>query len=690
MGLLCFDKVKGDKMFLDDPISKIKNIGEKRALLFSKLNIFTVRGLIEYYPRDYEDRGNIKKIDELIAGESNAFIGKVVSPAENLLINGKKITKLIFKDEAGKLEIIWFNMFFLKNVFVKGQEYIFYGKVTDKFGRLRVESPEYELVSGGGLVNAGRIVPVYSLTHGLSQKFLRTTINYVLENIEDDIADVMPNYIRERYSLMDKKPAITNIHFPESESAFFKARGRLVFEELFFMQASLIKLKGYIKNRVDGLVFKEVDISTLDLPFALTNAQERALAEIISDEKSGYAMNRLVQGDVGSGKTVIALISAYVAIKNGYQVCLMAPTEVLANQHFIYFKGYFDKLGIKTELLVGSLTKRQKNSIYFNIESGFTKMIIGTHAIIQSGVRMKNLGYVITDEQHRFGVGQRRDLTLKGNNPHVLVMTATPIPRTLALILYGDLDISIIDEMPPGRQNIDTFFVTGKYLPRVHNFIREEAEKGRQIYIICPSIDGENEQLKSVLSYTEVLAKELSPLKVNCLHGKMKQDEKNLIMDGFSKNLFSVLVSTTVIEVGINVKNATLIIIENAERFGLSQLHQLRGRVGRDSHKSYCILISDTKNKYSKQRLQMMVQTNDGFAISEMDLKLRGPGEFFGLKQHGIQELKIANIYKDMEILKLVSEAVNIDYSLLSNEEIVRLDNELCKILDYESNSVFL
>ncbi len=680
-------------MLLSDSVSSIKNIGEKRLLLFNKLNIFTVQDLIEYYPRDYEDRSKIKKINELIIGENNAFIGKINNPAENLVINGAKITKLILADETDTLEIFYFGRPFLKNVFLKNQIYIFFGKVNDKFGRIKMENPDYELMSDKELINMGRIVPIYKSTFGLSQKFLRSIIKSVLDEIEDEYSDFLPNYLREKYSLKNKKSAVKNIHFPESDNDFFEARKRLVFEELFLMQASLLKLRNYIKNRLKGIKFENTDLSELIslMPFELTGAQNKVLDEIIYDFKSEFLMNRLVQGDVGSGKTAIALLASYCAIKNSYQACLMAPTEVLAVQHYNYFKIYFEKLGIKTELLIGSQKKKEKKGIYKKIENGECNMLIGTHAVIQENVKFENLGLVITDEQHRFGVNQRKILSMKGENPHILIMTATPIPRTLGLILYGDLDISIIDEMPPGRQYIDTFFVNSKYLSRIYNFIRKEAEKGKQVYIICASIEEtENSSLKSVINYTEILTKELYPLKIRYLHGKMSQDEKNEIMESFLQNKFSVLVSTTVIEVGINIKNATLIVIENAERFGLSQLHQLRGRVGRDIDKSYCILVSDTKNKYSQERLQALVNTNDGFEISELDLKLRGPGEFFGLRQHGIQEFKIANIYKDMDILKSVNESMDLDFSQMTETEKELLDKKLNQILNYDSNSIFL
>lgn len=647
-------------MKLEQSISTLKNIGEKRLVLFHKLNIFNIKDLIFYLPRDYEDRSKIKKLDELVIDELNTFICKITKEAENLKIKNRDITKLKIIDDTDELEIVWFNQPYLKKNFKIGQEYIFSGKVREKFGKLQMETPEYEVIDRKELLSSGRIVPIYKTTYGLSQKIIRSIIKDALENVSDEFLEFIPKSIVNKYSLCDRKFAIQNIHFPISDENFFVSRKRLVFEELFLMQTSLLKIKNLLKKPSEGLVFDYVDDHEIlkRMPYKLTNAQQNVLKEIKLDFKNGTNMNRLIQGDVGSGKTIIALLSCYIAIKNGFQASLMAPTEVLAMQHLAYFKSFFDELNINTVLLSGSQRKKEKRMALESILNADANMIIGTHAIIQEGVEFSNLGLVITDEQHRFGVKQREILTKKGDNPHILIMTATPIPRTLALILYGDLDISIIDELPPGRQKVDTSSVNSSYRQRINTFIKKEIDSGRQCYIVCSMIEeSETSDLKAVLTYTELLKEEFENYSIEYLHGKMKQETKNDIMKRFSDGEISILVSTTVIEVGINVVNATLMLIENAERFGLSQLHQLRGRVGRGSEKSYCILLSDTKNKVTKERLNAMVKSNDGFYISELDLKLRGPGDFFGTRQHGLPELKIANLYKDMEILKIAQKS---------------------------------
>lgn len=658
---------------LEDLITKIPSIGDKRSLTFNRLGIFTIKDLIEYYPRDYEDRSKIKKVNELNSQMENVFVGIVKNKPDNMKIGKLNITRLKIGDETGTLEIVWFNQPYLKNNFLIGGKYIFFGKVMDKYNKLEMLSPEYELVGDKEILTAGRIVPIYKLTSGISQKILRKIINKVISETNFQFENIIPEKIIKKYNLLDKNSAVKNIHFPESDEQFFKARKTLVFEELFLLQYALLKLKGNIKKRPLGMEFSKVTFSeiTSNLPYELTNAQKKVLDELTRDFYSGFQMNRLIQGDVGSGKTLVALLAAYIAIKNDYQACIMAPTEVLAAQHYEYFKSIFDDLGIKTVLLTGSLKKREKRFLLEDIQLGIANMVIGTHALIQEGVNFFNLGFVVTDEQHRFGVKQREVLTNKGSNPHTLVMTATPIPRTLALILYGDLDISTIDELPPGRQKIDTFLVNSSYRERLLAFIKKEVAQGHQCYIICPMIEeNETSDLKAVLSYAEELKETLDNITIECIHGKMAQIVKNDIMDRFSKNEINVIVSTTVIEVGINVPNATLMIIENAERFGLSALHQLRGRVGRGAEKSYCILISNNKNPKTLERLNAMTKSGDGFYISELDLKLRGPGDFFGTRQHGIPELKIANLYKDMEVLKEVQDSIEA-LQLSENEKII-------------------
>ncbi|MBR2851478.1 MAG: ATP-dependent DNA helicase RecG, partial [Anaerotignum sp.] len=555
--------------------------------------------------------------------------------------------------------VLWYNQPYMKNSLKIGEWYLFSGKLQKKYGRKEILSPEVERI--GENFAGGRILPVYPASEGISQKMLRNLMEEALSRMSGGMREELPLWLRKEYKLAERNFAIENIHFPKTEQGFYDARRRLVFEELFVLQTALFQLKNTLEDSGEGIVLKKkkaLQEAEALLPFALTNAQKRVLKEMEKDMTSGKIMNRLVQGDVGSGKTAVAMVAAYWAIQNGYQATIMAPTEVLANQHFEAFKTIFEPAGIKVVLLTGSLKAKEKREALEQVKSGEAQMIVGTHAVIQKGVEYRKLGLAITDEQHRFGVRQRSTLADKGENVHTLVMTATPIPRTLALILYGDLDISIIDELPPGRQKIDTSAVDSRYHQRIYTFIQKHVKEGRQAYVICPMIE-ENEKLEvqNVLDYTEELTKELPECRVACVHGKMKAKEKQEIMDGFAAGKIDVLVSTTVIEVGINVPNATIMLIENAERFGLAQLHQLRGRVGRGSEKSYCILVSDTKTKVAKERMKTMTESEDGFIISEKDLKLRGPGEFFGIRQHGLPELKIADLYKDMAILKEAQSA---------------------------------
>ena len=647
-------------MLLSDSIINIKNIGEERSKKLQKLGVFTVTDLIEYFPRDYDDRTNVCKIKDIELNKINTVKGKVISKPETMKIKHMSITKIRIDDGTGFLEIVWFNQPYLKNTIKYKSEYIFTGKIIQKYGRTQMETPDYEIIDDKELLSNGRIVPVYASTYKFSQKLFRDVINQTLNLVKDQIKEFLPDEIIKQNNLCDRAFAIENIHFPKDNKSFFMARRRLVFEELFLLQTKLLQLKGVIEHKECNIYIKDKKIKPiLDiLPFSLTDAQNGVLKDIIDDLGKNKAMNRLIQGDVGSGKTVIAQILSYIAVNNGYQVAVMAPTDVLASQHFEGFKNIFEKLNIKCVFLSGNQKAKEKRENYMLIESGEAQIVIGTHAIIQDKVVFNNLGVVVTDEQHRFGVKQREILSKKGENPHTLVMTATPIPRTLALILYGDLDISIIDKLPPGRQKIDTIFVNSTYYPRIYNFIKKNADEKMQSYIICPMIE-ENEkmELKAVLSYTEELKNEVfKEYNIECIHGKMKNNEKQEIMDRFYKGEIDVLVSTTVIEVGINVPNATIMIIENAERFGISQLHQLRGRVGRGSDKSYCVLVSDSKSKQSKQRLDTMVKHSDGFVLSEKDLELRGAGDFFGTRQHGIPDMKIANLYKDIEILKQVQK----------------------------------
>ena len=643
----------------NSPVSMLKGIGEQRERKLQKLGISTIEDLLTHYPREYKDRSEIVKIADLPMDEPSTFLAQVKEEGQNSRHGRLVYTRMKVYDETGSVGVLWYNQPYMKNSLKIGEWYLFSGKLQKKYGRKEILSPEVERI--GENFAGGRILPVYPASEGISQKMLRNLMEEALSQMSGGMREELPLWLRKEYKLAERNFAIENIHFPKTEQGFYDARRRLVFEELFVLQTALFQLKNTLEDSGEGIMLKKkkaLQEAEALLPFALTNAQKRVLKEMEKDMTSGKIMNRLVQGDVGSGKTAVAMVAAYWAIKNGYQATIMAPTEVLANQHFESFKTIFEPAGIKVVLLTGSLKAKEKREALEQVKSGEAQMIVGTHAVIQKGVEYHKLGLAITDEQHRFGVRQRSTLADKGENVHTLVMTATPIPRTLALILYGDLDISIIDELPPGRQKIDTSAVDSRYHQRIYTFIQKHVKEGRQAYVICPMIE-ENEKLEvqNVLDYTEELTKELPECRVACVHGKMKAKEKQEIMDGFAAGKIDVLVSTTVIEVGINVPNATIMLIENAERFGLAQLHQLRGRVGRGSEKSYCILVSDTKTKVAKERMKTMTESEDGFIISEKDLKLRGPGEFFGIRQHGLPELKIADLYKDMAILKEAQSA---------------------------------
>ena len=652
--------IKKEGITLTSKISTLKGVGEKRLALFNVMSVYTVQDLLEYFPRDYIDRSIITPIRQAEIGKVSTIKCAVTGISDNIRLNGKTISKITAKDESGSVEIVWFNRPYMRNNFKTGSQWSFTGKFVIRYNKLCMECREYEALNGKQLLSTNRIVPVYRLTYGLTQKFLRQTIHTSLKCCGHLIREIFPQEILEKYKLLNKADAIANIHFPETDEMFFRARERLVFEELFFMQLSLAKQRTFIKSRTP-YQYDDTDIRPVieKCPFALTNAQNRVIGELISDIKGGYVINRLVQGDVGSGKTMVAIIMAYLAFKNGGQASVMVPTEILAMQHFEAFTEYFEPMGIKTVLLRGSMKKSERETAYAEIAGGSAKVIIGTHALIQGKVIFNNLTLVITDEQHRFGVKQRDALLKKGAAPHTIVMSATPIPRTLSMVLYGDMDISIIDEMPPGRKPIETYAVTSDYRERIFAFIDKQCEAGRQAYVICPAIEqSELENIKDVATYTKKMKKSLPGRKIECLHGKMSSEQKQEYMNAFVAGEIDILVSTTVIEVGINVPNATVMLIENAERFGLSQLHQLRGRVGRGAEDSYCILITDDKGASAASRMQTMSKTNNGFEVAEKDLELRGGGDFFGTKQHGLAEMKIANLYKDIGAVDMVKQAV--------------------------------
>ena len=667
---------------LTDPVSGVAGVGESRARVLRSIGIESVADLLEYYPRDYVDLSELKTIASLSVGAVNVIRGFLAAEPENISFKSKRaasrplvMTKARLRDQTGECELIWFNQPFLKKNFAASglaQEYVFTGRVTHSFGRLQMESPAYEKFGAKELLSSGRIVPVYTLPKSLPQKTFRSIIHAALKGNGGEMwPEHVPGRVLSRHGLCGKGFAVSNIHFPESDEKFRTARRRLVFEELFFMQASLFLLKESVSEEA-GEAFADLDAAPFlsSLPFALTRAQSKALGEILADLRSGSRMNRLIQGDVGSGKTALAMAACYAAAINGYQSAVMAPTEVLANQHMESFTKAFAPFGFRTALLTGSMKKSARDVSLGKIKSGGAKIIIGTHALIQQGVAFDRLALIITDEQHRFGVNQRLGLTEKGGpavKPHALVMTATPIPRTLGLILYGDMDVSVIDELPPGRIPVETYGVDSSYRARIHNFIKKEVSSGRQAIVICPSIedaeideeDGarQRRETASVIKYAGELKALLGGITVEYLHGRMKPAEKEAVMDSFKKNFTSVVVSTTVIEVGVHVENASLIVVENAERFGLSQLHQLRGRVGRGSAKSYCVLITDVKNEQTASRIKAMASTTDGFRLSELDLEQRGAGDFFGVRQHGLPAFKIANLYRDLDVLCLAQEA---------------------------------
>ena len=664
---------------LNKEVQYIKNVGPNRVKLLNKLNIFTLGDLITYFPRNHEDRSIPKKIAETTDGEEVLIKATAITKVTEMRTRRMTIYKLVVRDDTGVCTITWFNQKYLKDKIKMENTYHFFGKIENKLGRIEMNSPVFE--EEGVEKNTGRIVPIYPSTFNLSQNMLRKVMESGINEVYGKLEETLPEYILEKYKLLEINEAIKNIHFPKSNSDFIRAKNRLVFEELLGVQLALLNLREGYNVEKKGIKFnKDVKMNDIidTLPFKLTNAQLRVLKEINDNMESEKTMNRLLQGDVGSGKTVVSIISAYKAVKSGYQVAIMAPTAILADQHLKNFEKTLKNFNIKCELLISSVTKKKKEDILQRLANGEIDILIGTHAILEENVVFNNLGLVVTDEQHRFGVKQRAKIVAKGNNPDVIVMSATPIPRTLALILYGDLDISIIDELPPNRKKIDTFAVTKEYEERVNNFVKKQINEGRQAYIVCPLVeDSEELDLKSVTALYEKYKNEVfSEYKVEYLHGKMKAKEKDEIMNRFKDGQIDILISTTVIEVGVDVPNSSIMIVENAERFGLAQLHQLRGRVGRGEYQSYCILKYEGKGKNTKERMKIMSQTNDGFVISEKDLELRGSGDFFGTAQHGLPELKIANLFEDIQELKVIQELAQkiiSDDPLLEQEKNYRL-----------------
>lgn len=652
-------------MNLTEDVKYVKGVGPQKVKLLNKIGIFNVKDLITYYPRGYEDRSKPKNICECANGEVALIEAVAMSRLIDTRISkGRTMQKLPIVDETGQAVITWFNQPYLKSKFQMGKRYRFYGKVEFQYGKICMNSPVFDEIENSN--NTGKIIPIYPLTYSLTQNTLRKIIENGLEKVKEQgsLPETLPEYILNEYKLENVNKANYDIHFPKDFDDFKKARRRLVFEELLSTQLALLQLKNSNLTEKKGIKFDEnVKMSDVinTIPFKLTKAQLRVLQEIDENMESEKSMNRLLQGDVGSGKTVVAMITAYKAVKSGYQVAILAPTAILATQHMVNFEKLLNQFDIKCELLISGISKKKKEDILERLKKGEIDILIGTHAMLEENVEFKNLGLVVTDEQHRFGVKQRTKIAQKGQNPDVLVMSATPIPRTLALILYGDLDISIIDELPPNRKTIETFAVTSRMEERINNFIKKQIDEGRQAYIVCPLVeesDEEDTDLKAVTTLYEKCKEEtFSNYRVEYIHGKMRPKEKDEIMEKFKNKEIDILISTTVIEVGVDVPNANIMVIEDAERFGLAQLHQLRGRVGRGEYKSYCVLKFKGKGQNTKERMKIMCETNDGFLISQKDLELRGSGDFFGTMQHGIPDFKIANLFTDMDILKLAQEA---------------------------------
>ncbi len=664
-------------MDVHSDISTIKGVGPKTADNLRKCSIFNIMDLLLYFPRDYE---SISSCGSLKGEKNNS---KVIVSCKSIRIErdiktktGKTITTIVFHDGNNILKGKWFNQPYVKNNFRMNNTYTLMGKIEEFRGEMFITNPI--LVKDNQIIEERKekILPKYPLKSGINNNLIIKLVNIVLEDVS--IIENLPTYIIDKYKLCTLDKAIRVIHNPVNLHELNEATKRLKFQELFTYSLKILMLKNYFSESRKGIEFniaKELTILKENLPYNLTKAQNKVIREILLDEKKLYPMNRLVQGDVGSGKTIVALISIFNVVKNGYQAVMMAPTEILATQHYAEASKLFQNFNINIKLLCGSTSQKNKDEIKNELKQGEIDLIIGTHALIEEDVEFKNLGMVVTDEQHRFGVTQRSRLTNKGLNVDTIVMTATPIPRTLSLYLYGDLDVSIIDELPPGRQKIETHYMNQSSKHKAYSFALEEIKKGRQVYIVCPLVE-ENEELKlsSVESlYSELKEKYFKDITIEILYGKMSPKVKDKIMNGFKSGETKIIVSTTVIEVGINVPNATLMIIENAERFGLAQLHQLRGRVGRGQHKSYCMLIADIKNDIIRKRMEIMKSSNDGFFIAEQDLKIRGAGEIFGFRQHGENGLILSDVVEDIQLLKFANmEAKRLIESQNENDIIIK------------------
>ncbi|MBQ7566870.1 MAG: ATP-dependent DNA helicase RecG [Oscillospiraceae bacterium] len=641
----------------DSPVSVLKGVGSVRLKQLEKLNIRTLGDLVSHFPRTYEDRTKIVQICDMEVDVPACFRATVISyPRTARLPGGRNLTKVVVSDMTAKLTLNFFNRPYLDKQLRYGQDYVFFGVLREGFG-LSITNPEFDT---SGARSTGRILPIYPLTAGLTNHTLTGYIEQALTVCLPQMEDILPQDVREQYDLCDAQFAYRCIHAPDNFGDLARARRRLVFEEFFVFSAGLAVLRAS-RGTQHAAPWTDLDLSPLykALPYSLTGAQQRAVDQISADVSSGSVMHRLVQGDVGSGKTVVAAAAAYLAHRAGKQTALMAPTEILAEQHATSLGKLLGGLGLEVVLLTGALGAAEKRWVKERISGGQADVVIGTHALLTADVEFSNLGLVVTDEQHRFGVRQRAALADKAEQPHTLFLSATPIPRTLALILYGDLDVSVMDEMPPGRQPIDTYLVDETMRKRINAFIRKQVEAGNQVYVVCPAVEeNEETELKSAEAWYAQLQNETFPdLRVGLLHGKMKGADKDAVMRAFSAHELDILVATTVIEVGVDVPNATLMVVEDADRFGLSQLHQLRGRVGRGAGKSYCVLFSESKKPETLSRLNALCATQDGFRIAEQDLALRGPGDFFGDRQHGLPEFHVADLEVDVKTMQQAQEA---------------------------------
>lgn len=665
-------------------IQFVKGVGEKKARLFNKLGVYSLENLIHYYPRKYLDQSSTVTVANAPTDQAVSIRATMITPVrENRIRKGLTLYKCNFSDGETVIHVTIFNNEYLAKALRTYDEYILYGKVEKRFTDANMSSPQIESIKTGMAIH-----PIYPATQNLNSKAIAKAVRGAFDKI-GVVEDTLNDEIRKKYDLCTLDFALKEIHFPSCAENIEIARKRLIFEELLTLQLGLMLLKSKRSESNNHLVLRDYSDEFYSLlPFETTGAQKRCINDCLCDMRSAHTMNRLIQGDVGSGKTAVAGAVIHTVIKNGYQAAMMAPTEILACQHFESFKKLFDGTGINLALLTGSTKASEKKKIKSQLIDGEIDFVIGTHALIQNDVEFSNLGLVCTDEQHRFGVEQRADLAMKGNHPHLLVMSATPIPRTLGLIIYGELDISVLDELPPNRQEIRTDYVNSSYHERIYRFIKKALDNGRQAYIVCPLIDESESELLAAEEYAKTLCEnEFSDYNLGLLHGRMKPKQKDEIMHRFADGEIQILVSTTVIEVGVDVPNATIMLIENADRFGLSQLHQLRGRVGRGKEKSFCILVSDNESEQTKERLGVMKSTSNGFRIAEYDLKTRGPGDFFGKKQHGLPNLKIADMVEDIQTLNIcrqcAEEMLKADRRLDSYPLLCDKINEMFKRTDY-------